>query len=271
MSEMYEAQHLLFVAEKQPDRLPAVLREISAGAGLDPDAVVLRATRIAGRLNSREIVPPLAGDPRYHADRNRKTPRRIDSTLELYDCINCDLCISACPNDAIFAYAVKPVEVATELLRGGAGGILERAPGAGFRIGDAHQLAVAEGACNECSNCEVYCPEEGAPFVVKERLFTSGDAFAEEAALDGFYRENGTLRARLGGVEMRFTPEPESNRATLTGDDFPLELTWQPFEVVKGGFTGPETGLDTAALWRMKTVWESIYDGPGPNPVNPTS
>ncbi len=268
VAEMHEAQHLAFVAKEQPDRLPAALREIAAAAGFDPDAVMLRATRIAGRLNGRGIVPGLAADPRYHAERNRKPPRRIESTLDLYDCINCDLCISACPNDAIFAYAVQPVEVATEWLRPGADGALERAPGAGFRIADPHQLAVVEAACNECSNCEVYCPEQGAPFLVKERLFQSAETFAEAAGLDGFCREDGALRARLGGIEMRFAPEPGKNRATLTGDDFRLELTWQPFEVVKGYLTGPETGLDTHLLWRMKTAWESIFEAAAPNPVS---
>ncbi len=268
VAERHEVEHLAFVAENQPDRLPEVLRQIAAAAGLDADVVVLRATRVAGRLNGRELVPPLAGEARYHAERNRKTPRRIDSTLALYDCINCDLCISACPNDAIFAYTVEPVEATTELLRGGDGG-LERAPGASFAVGDPHQLAVLEGACNECSNCEVYCPEHGAPFVVKERVFLDGDAFSAEPGLDGFCRDDGALRARLGGVEMRFAPAPGDNRATVTADHFHLELSWQPFEVVKGHLTGRETGVDTALLWRMKTVWESIFAGSSPNPVNP--
>ncbi len=273
VAEIHEAKHLTFVAQEQPDRLPAALREIAAAAGLDPDAVVLRSTRIAGRLNSHEIVPPLARDPRYLAERNHKMPRRIDKALQLYDCVNCDLCISACPNDAIFAYTAEPVEVATELLRagddGGEDGTILRTAGAGFRIGGAHQLAVVEGACNQCSNCEVYCPEQGAPFLVKERLFLNPDAFAAEAELDGFCRDRGTLQARLGGREMRFAAEPERNRATLTGDNFQLELSWRPFEVVGGNLTGPETELDTAVLWRMKTVWESIYGSAVPSMANP--
>ncbi len=279
VAEIHEAKHLAFVAREQPDRLPTALREIAAAAGLDPHAVVLRATRIAGRLNGREIVPPLARDTRYRWDQNRKAPRRIDSTLELYDCVNCNLCISACPNDAIFAYAVEPVKVATELLGAGEStgedgedgedSVLERAPGAGFRIRGSHQLAVIVNACNQCSNCEVYCPEQGAPFLVKEKIFLSSDAFAQQPEVDGFCRDHGTLRARLGGLEMILRPEPERNRATLTGGDFHLELSWLPFEVVGGHLTGLETGLDTAVLWRMKTVWESIFgSAASPNMAN---
>jgi putative selenate reductase len=244
------------LGDEDPDALPAALRRIAADAGADGDRLVLHATRVAGRLNGRDVVPALADDPRYHADRNRKTPKRIDSTLGLYDCINCDLCISACPNDAIFAYDVEPVAVPTEVLAGAADG-LERRPGAGFEIRERHQLAVLEGGCNECSNCEVYCPEDGAPFVVKERLFPDREAYVRSADLDGFYRENGTLHARLGGVEMRFAPRPDDNRAVVDGDGFRLELTWDPFAVVKGYLSGPET-IDTALLWRIRTVWQSL-------------
>ena len=248
------------VATEQPNLLPSTLRRVATDAGLDAEAVLLRTTRAAGRFNGRDIVPGLAAEPRYHADRNRKTPRRIDSTLDLYDCINCDLCIAACPNDAIFAYTAEPASRETELLEASGGEGFDRSPGKGFEIGEAHQLAVIEGACNECSNCEVYCPEEGAPFVVKERLFLDRAAFTTEAQLDGFCLEGDTLYARLDGIEMRFRPEPDRNRATLTGEAFHLELSWQPFEILKGHLTGPETKLDTALLWRAKTVWESIYE-----------
>ena len=188
--------------------------------------MVRACPKIAGRWNGRDLVPGLVDDKRYHAERNRGEPKRIDSVLGLYDCINCDLCISACPNDAIFAYEAAPVETATEILSEGLG----RAPGAGFAIREAHQLAVVEEAGNECSN--------------------------------------GTLHARLGGVEMVLAPEVGKNRATVTGDGFRLELAWDPLAVVGGYFTGGET-LDTAALWRMKTVWESILDGPAPSMVRP--
>ncbi len=259
-----EGPRLTAVAADDPDALPAALRRAAAAAGVDGDAVVLEATRIAGRLNGRDLVPGLVDEKRYHAERNRGEPKRIDSVLGLYDCINCDLCISACPNDAIFAYEAAPVETATEFLSEGHG----RAPGAGFTIREAHQLAVVEEACNECSNCEVFCPEEGAPFVVKERLFATPEAFARERRLDGFCRRNGTLHARLGGVEMVLAPEVGKNRATVTGEGFRLELAWDPLAVIGGYLTGAET-LDTALLWRMKTVWESILDAPAPSMVRP--
>jgi putative selenate reductase len=217
------------IAESSPDRLPAALREAGEAAGLDGDALVVHATRIAGRLNGRDIVPSLVENPRYHASANSKPPRQINSVLALYDCINCDLCIQACPNDAIFSYEAEPVELD------------------GYAILESHQLAVFEGACNECSNCEIYCPESGAPFVEKEIVFLTHISF-DESTLDGFCRAGDTLYARLGGREYELEIDADGG---LTAESLDAEL-------------------DLAGAARARTVWTSIYHSDTPNPVNPS-
>jgi putative selenate reductase len=266
------------VARSSPADLPTALREAAGAAGLDGDALVLQATRVAGRLNGRDIVPGLVDDRRYHAASNAKTPRRIDSVLALYDCINCDLCIQACPNDAIFAYEAVPMEVDTHILRLAEDGRLERPPGGGFVVQESHQLAVIEEACNECSNCEVYCPEEGAPFRVKELLFLQQDHF-DASTLDGFHRSGDVLHARLDGRTFRLEVDSAGDRATLMTDDVALDLAWEGLNVLDGrqleGRPGEPAAsavapFDTMLIHRMKTVWESIYGSPTPNPVAPS-
>jgi putative selenate reductase len=263
-----EVERLSRLAGTAPDELPEAIRVTARSAGLDPEAAVQSATRTAGRLNGNDIVPTLADDRRYHAATNAKPPRRIDSTLELYDCINCDLCITACPNDAIFGYAVEPRSVETDRIVVTDDGIVREA-GAGYSVREGHQLAVYAGACNECSNCEVYCPERGAPFRVKERLFPSAEAFRESPD-DGFWRADHQLLARLGGCELRLEVDESANEAVVTTGGLRLDLRWDPLEVVGGtaGEGGAEP-LDTAHLWRMHTAWESIYRSARPNPVSP--
>lgn len=263
-----EGETLGRIAREQPDQLPSALRSAAAAAGQDGAAVLLLATRVAGRLNGAAIVAPLADDRVYHAARNAKEPRRIDSQLALYDCINCDLCITACPNDAIFAYEVAPSSVPTEQLRADDAAGITRSAGSGFTIRETHQLAVFEAGCNECSNCEVYCPEQGAPFVLKERLFPSAAALIATDQ-DGFARENAILHARVNGVVMRFEPAPADNHATVTGDTFRLEMTLEPFEVTRGHLTDSLGELDTAVLWRLKTVWDSIFQTDRPSMLFP--
>jgi putative selenate reductase len=236
--------------------------------GLEGAAAVLHATRVAGRLNGRDIVPKLAATRRYHASANAKTPKQIESTLALYDCINCDLCITACPNDAIFAYDAAPVDAATRRLRIGAEGVLDLGDGAGFKVETAHQLAVFEAACNECSNCEMYCPEHGAPFLVKEQVFLSAEAFAREDA-DGFLFDGDTLFGRLNGNQLELR-RPNGSKAIVATDGVELEVDWGSLVVTEARTTGAEAmELDTADLWRMKTVWEAVFHAAAPNPVRP--
>jgi putative selenate reductase len=257
-------------ATDEPDRLPRLLRSVAREHGLDSDRIVLLATRIAGRLNGRDAVPALINDRRYHAEANRKEPRHIDSVLDLYDCINCDLCISACPNDAIFAYEVETTARPTDLLRISGNREVERSPGRGYTIRETHQLAVLEAACNECSNCEVYCPENGAPFLVKEHVFLSLGDFRRLDTRDGFCRDNGTLHARIGGVEMSLIADPGSNHGTVKLPSGYLEFSWDPFEVRSCRANElAALEIDTADVLRMRTVWNSIFNSRRPNMVHP--
>ena len=260
-------QGVLETAAREPDSLPTAIRMAATEAGLDSEAAMLDVTRVAGRLNGRDIVPPLAAERRYHAETNAKPPRRIDSVLDLYDCINCDLCIAACPNDAIFSYDAVPVSLQTHVVGFGPGG-MSLTPGEGFSISETHQLGLFAGGCNECSNCEVYCPEQGAPFRVKERMFPTEAAFAESAD-DGFWHADGGLRARLGGRVLDLRVDESANWAYVDAGGISLELSWDPLQILGGSVAPGAQPLDTARLYRMRTAWGAIYRSERSNPVNP--
>jgi putative selenate reductase len=265
-----EGARLTAIAKERPDELSRALRETALLAGFDSEAILLQATRIAGRLNGREIVPRLASEPRYHARSNQKEPHHINRELGLYDCINCDLCVSACPNDAIFVYEAVPCEAPTERLRLVPGKPLMRAPGEGYVIRKAHQLAIVETLCNECSNCEVYCPQQGAPDKLKEHVFIALEDFWAAAPREGFCRRDNVLYARLGSTEWIFSPNPEGTHATVRGDGFRLIVQLDPLEIQEVSRSGSEELIfDSSLLWRMKTVWESIFESTKPNAVNP--
>ncbi len=70
-----------------------------------------------------------------------------------------------------------------------------------------HQIASWADACNDCGNCDVFCPEDGGPYVEKPRLFSSLSSFVADAPRPGFFvrREaDGSLgaRGRWGGREV---------------------------------------------------------------------
>ncbi len=98
-------------------------------------------------------------DPRYTWEHNKGVPRKIGAHLWLYDCINCDKCVPVCPNDANFVYEIE-----------------------GER-----QLANYADLCNDCGNCDVFCPEDGGPNVEKPRFFSSRETYEKYAGRNGFY------------------------------------------------------------------------------------
>jgi putative selenate reductase len=143
----------------------------------------------AGTRNSRALAKASLEDPRYRRDKNDKAPKKIGRQLVLFDCTNCDKCVPVCPNDANFVYQTAPKSgsAPTWIL---ADGKLELGPRVEVRIGEEHQLATYVDFCNACGNCDVFCPEDGGPYVVKPHWFGGPDAFAQEPLLDGFYLES---------------------------------------------------------------------------------
>jgi putative selenate reductase len=165
-----------------------------------------RVVRMAGVLNSHEVAARVTGDPRYAAGKNGKPPRKVGSALVLLDCLSCDKCVPVCPNDANFAIDTPPEEVAYENVVVDAGGAVTREAGGLWTVKKAQQWANFADACNECGNCDVFCPEDGGPYVMKARYFGSRASFDASPALDGLWIERsdgdrGALRvlARVGG------------------------------------------------------------------------
>ncbi len=99
------------------------------GSGGDPReaagdafAAWVSAARV---LNSAVYAERAVHDPRYSADENATPPKKIGSSLVLFDCLTCDKCIPVCPNDANFSFSIPVGETPVELLTrtdGGLGG-----------------------------------------------------------------------------------------------------------------------------------------------------
>src|SRR5262249_7941551 len=142
-----------------------------------------RSVKIAGGLNTPTIVERTTKDPRYAAQKNRAVPKKIGSQLYLYDCINCDKCVPVCPNDANFVYDIDPVDIVYQnfvVTNSGVGEI----EGGRFKISKSHQLANFADFCNECGNCDVFCPEDGGPYIEKPRFFGTIETFEKHNTHD---------------------------------------------------------------------------------------
>jgi putative selenate reductase len=247
----------------------------------DPRGASEDAVRAASLRNHRRAADRARTDSRYAAAANQTPPKKIGSHLTLFDCVNCDKCVPVCPNDANFTYEVTPrrVRYPEVVVRGGTPvlgeGEKELAVGAGKR--PTHQIANIADLCNDCGNCDVFCPEEGGPYKRKPRVFLYRDAFDRDPG-PGFHfervgrgvvvrgREEGcSIELRLdegfavfsdGVVELVFEGErsaPSEMRLlspAAEGHRVPIELYFRTRALAEGLLAPESASFLTAHLFR---------------------
>ena len=219
----------------------------------------------AGLLNTPILVAEATADPRYRWERNQGVPRKVGSKLWLYDCITCDKCVPVCPNDANFVYETGAVDVAYSNFEFSADGP-RAVPGGVLRLVKARQFANYADACNDCGNCDVFCPEDGGPFVEKPRFFGSLETFHRDAGRNGFYIDHArsAIHGVIAGEAYVLTLDRAADRACFERDDAEIAirlsdnraLHWTP----KSGLTGTARTLDLLPYLKLKLLLESISD-----------
>jgi putative selenate reductase len=211
------------------------------------------------------LVAEATANPRYSWERNKGVPRKIGSKLWLYDCINCDKCVPVCPNDANFVYEA-PAEAIPydnfELLPGG----IRRVPGGVLQLAKAHQLANYADACNDCGNCDIFCPEDGGPYNEKPRFFGSLETYRKHAGRNGFFIDWAEQRiyGTLAGEAYTLTLDPPAGRAWFADATVEIEirlsdnepLSWRP----SGTGLPACLTLDMLPYLKLKLLLESISD-----------
>ena len=182
----------------------------------------------------RVAVPQRGLDRRGGFEEVLQTLSDTAAAAEAERCLDCDLlcstCVSVCPNLAFFTYQVAPAELSLPSLV-----VEDRASAA--RV--AHKLSVRQGPqvavladfCNECGNCETFCPTAGAPYRDKPRLYLDSAEFEQEtdnAFMLELEAEGWKLRARVGGATHELAEKGEivysvgALRATLDPSNLAL-------------------------------------------------
>ncbi|USN98870.1 MAG: glutamate synthase [Phycisphaeraceae bacterium] len=225
-------------------------------AGAEPASLVdvsvaAQWIKAAAELNTEAYVEGLTGDARYSRAANAGSPKKIGRRLELFDCLTCDKCVPVCPNDANFTLAIEPLEIPVVKFRRD-GGAWEATESGSIVLGQKHQIANFDDFCNECGNCDVFCPEDGGPYVLKPRFFGTLATW-EASALDGFWagREDDTetIHGRFEG--RAFVLSVSGGRAAYRGDGFDVMFDLaDPVATIEGKAAG-EVDLTYASIMRL--------------------
>lgn len=282
-----------------------VEREGGAGgpSGSPRESVVRRA----GLLNTAVVAEMARNDARYRAEQNRKVPKRIDRQLAIFDCITCDKCLPVCPNAANFVYPTPQVAFdyhdiivsrpqpllvkgglsTPPLCKGGQGGVEDGdgAPAARWRLGDKRHFEITEPMqiacyadfCNECGNCDTFCPEYGGPYIKKPAFFGSLESWQRAAPRDGFVvgRAAGGepwIRGRIRGAEYLLTEETEGTAAFEDGEVrarfAPDRVTVVTLDYLAPPSPPAERRLDLWAFHTMRHLLCGVLDSSRVNQIN---
>jgi putative selenate reductase len=174
--------------------------------------------------------------------------------------------VPVCPNDANFAYETHPATIEYDNFELLPSGTVRRIPGGVLRIMKAHQLANYADACNDCGNCDIFCPEDGGPQVEKPRFFGSSETWEADAGANGFYIDwdARTIHGTLAHQRYLLNVDAAAGRAWFHRTDAAVEirlgdnqvLAWRPTDSAGP----PPSTLDMLPYFKLKLLMESIGD-----------
>ena len=188
-------------------------------------------------LGTEHYVGELHGDPRYGSAKNAKPPKKIESTLELLDCISCDKCLPVCPNVANFVYRLPLGEIPVVEMIPADGGWARR-DSSPLNVEKDAQIGNFVDFCNDCGNCDVFCPELGGPYKLKPRFHSTADLWHADGDCDGFFVSEGLALGRFEGRAYR--SDWADGRVAYSGPGFSVTFdATDPEGTIAGEAEGP--------------------------------
>ena len=212
-------------------------------------------------LNTKTYLDEVRTNARYGLEKNSNPPRKVGTMLELFDCLTCDKCIPVCPNDANFALKIPPgITEILEFEKNKSGWSVKSRDT--LKLEKKYQIANFADFCNECGNCDIFCPEDGGPYLLKPRFFGSMESFKTFPNRDGFFLEHSTetVFGRFDGKEYRVTFTGKS--VNYSGPDFDIKFSKDdPENTIYGEGKSRVSLLNYEIMQMMKTAISDTGSG----------
>jgi len=118
------------------------------------------------------------------SDSLTKEQAMAEASRCLYCDVVCDVCTSVCPNLALYPYDVEPVSYKLKKIVANGGDFII-VDDKEFSIAQKNQIMHLADWCNECGNCNTFCPSQGAPYKEKPHLYLDKQVFMQVD--EGYY------------------------------------------------------------------------------------
>ena len=138
----------------------------------------------------------------------------------------CNICVGVCPNFANVAFTVDTANIPIYIVTNSGGKTTVRTE-KNFSITQENQILTIGNFCNECGNCNTFCPTNGAPYKTKPVFYLTEENFNNEAI--GYYYKDGVLKFKNGESiqvlsfkDNYFAYESKLVNAKFSSNDFSL-------------------------------------------------
>ncbi len=140
--------------------------------------------------------------------------------------VSCGKCVEVCPNRANMNVMIKPLEftinqyTSTTDVKSFKG-----------RIEQDSQVVHVDSFCNECGNCETFCPHGGKPYKKKFTYFDNLNDF-KDSENPGFMK-TGDQEYVLRGEHFEFELKIDNNSMICKSTDFSFTYDLNSFDILK--------------------------------------
>jgi len=159
-----------------------------------------------------------------------------EAITEASRCLYCDevcnICVTVCPNFANYAYQITPHTIQLPKAVAKENGIVLEEDKR-IEIKQAYQIINIADFCNECGNCQTFCPTSGAPYKDKPHFYLTLKSFKD--AETGFFlnklKDRNVLiyKEKQSIKTLTFT----NNTYIYETDQISAEISSEKFEVGK--------------------------------------
>ncbi len=154
-----------------------------------------QSTRVFGKP-----IPEISLDDRDNFELVHPSLNKEEAIAEASRCLLCDdvcnICIGVCPNFANVSFESTNEKIPIYKLEKRGEDILTIVEGY-FSVEQKPQIFNIGDFCNECGNCNTFCPTNDAPYLTKPKFYLTENSFNTE---DNCYlMENGSLHFKSNG------------------------------------------------------------------------
>ena len=185
-----------------------------------------QAVRVYGKH-----LPEIELSSRYNFELIHPSLSDEEAITEASRCLFCDdvcnICVGVCPNFANVTFTAIPANIPIYRIEKLNGNVISIVDGY-FTTEQKLQIFNIGDFCNECGNCNTFCPTNNAPYLTKPKFYLTKDSFANKD--NCYYLNNNTLIYK--GNQIKHIVKFETKVLRYTSEKLEIEFNSNDYSIL---------------------------------------